>query len=165
MSINNVSSKLEEYEHLLEHKLLPVMKQSLKANPFQEIIWVYQSPTGDYVGPIYTAANLYIKIVNIAKLFYYNRSIRRILKYVFSSYQCNTRTILDHFCSVRDSGIVIWDSINVIVEDYLNSCALTGMIRVDKAQYLNCDDFIHPGFVASSISTQLLINHICAAAA
>lgn len=58
----------------------------------------------------------------------------------------------------------MWDSVNMIVEDYLQACALNQMLRDDKLEYLNCDDFIHPGYIALSISTQLLINHICAAA-
>lgn len=53
---------------------------------------------------------------------------------------------------------------NVIVEDFLQACFFNQMLRDDVMQYLNCDDYIHPGYIALSVSTQLLINHICAGA-
>lgn len=77
---NEIATSLEEYEHVLANVLLPVMKQSLNANPFQEIIWVHANPINDYVGPIYTAFSFNVAVVNNHKLIKYNKSIRRILK-------------------------------------------------------------------------------------
>jgi hypothetical protein len=67
--------------------------------------------------------------------------------------------------------VVIWDAINVIVEEYLRGCAITRYERSDNDYviiengidhgYLNCNDFIHPGMRAISMGTQLIFNHIC----
>lgn len=77
---NEVASRLEDYEYILERILLPLMKQSLKVNPHQQIIWVHQSPTNDYVGPSFTESSLTVAIVNNEKIQHYNQSIRRILR-------------------------------------------------------------------------------------
>lgn len=57
---------------------------------------------------------------------------------------------------------MIWDSVNVLVEEYLRACALTRVQRRDSSYYFNCNDFIHPGFGVLSSASQLFINHICA---
>lgn len=54
----------------------------------------------------------------------------------------------------------MWDSLNAFTEEYLRACG--SHKRSDRHKYLNCNDFIHPGFGALSIGTQLLVNHLCA---
>jgi hypothetical protein len=55
----------------------------------------------------------------------------------------------------------MWDAINAVVEEYIRACTLTKYERQDKEWYSKCRDFIHPGFRALFIATQLIINHIC----
>ncbi|XP_046459076.1 uncharacterized protein LOC124205659 [Daphnia pulex] len=119
------------YEKLLENELMPLINKSLNAHPRQEIIWLQQSPTIQ----TFRSGSVYPEL--IAK---YNQKIRRIFK--------NTR-------------VVMWDAINAVVEEYVRSCALAKLERRDKEWYSKCNDFIHPGFRALSIGTQLIINHLC----
>jgi len=81
--------------------------------------------------------------------------------------------IIRVFNHSRDTRVVIWDTVNSIVEEYLRACTLTKDERrdnehVDKERvdngYFNCKDFIHPGMGALSIATQLIISHICQSA-
>lgn len=57
--------------------------------------------------------------------------------------------------------MVIWDAVNIVVEEYLRACAITKIERQDTAEYMNCKDVMHPGFGALAIAAQLIMNHIC----
>ena len=57
--------------------------------------------------------------------------------------------------------MAVWETINVVVEEYLRGCGLTDIQRQDRAEYVNCKDIMHPGFGALSIVVQLVMNHIC----
>jgi hypothetical protein len=61
----------------------------------------------------------------------------------------------------RNTRVIMWDAINAVVEEYVRSCTLAELERQDKVWYSKCNDFIHPGFRALSIGTQLIINHLC----
>lgn len=75
-------------------------------------------------------------------------------------YQTNKTSI--NCIKNRGLNIVIWDSINAVVEEYLRSCALIQRLRKDNSKYFSCDDFIHPGYGALSVGTQILVHHLCA---
>lgn len=77
---NDVSKNLQEYEKLLEHVLLPLIKQSLAVHPHQEIIWLYQSPTNYYLSRVLETANKMEEVSSNTMIPHYNRSIRRIFK-------------------------------------------------------------------------------------
>ena len=57
--------------------------------------------------------------------------------------------------------MAVWETINVIVEEFWRGCGLTDVQRQDRTEYVNCKNDIHPGFGALSIAAQLVMNHIC----
>ncbi|KZS04101.1 Uncharacterized protein APZ42_033030 [Daphnia magna] len=139
---NNVTKGLQEYETLFVENVLPFVNRSLTLHPQQKIVWLLQNPTMEYAGP---SADRKVRVINPEKIVQYNSVIRRIFN--FSIY--------------RGTRVVIWDAVGVLVEEYLRACFLSKFHRKDKSWYANCQDFIHPGYRALSISTQHIINHIC----
>ncbi len=68
----------------------------------------------------------------------------------------------------RNSGVKFWDSGNPPVEEYARSCGhLEWTVRrvynerAYRDDYVNCHDMVHPGYVALSHATQILLNHLC----
>ena len=55
----------------------------------------------------------------------------------------------------------MWDSFTPAIEEYIRSCSLSRYLRQDRREYLNCRDFIHPGFGMLSLATQLIANYVC----
>ncbi|KZS01920.1 Uncharacterized protein APZ42_001255 [Daphnia magna] len=122
------------YVSLLEDKLLPLVEKSLAAHHRrQKMVWLYQSRTVEETTP--DAYDIYPDQIDK-----YNNEIRRVF---------------------NGSGVVIWDSISAIVEENVRACALTAFQRRDQKMYSNCYDFIHPGFGAVSLGSQLIFNHLC----
>ncbi|EFX67892.1 hypothetical protein DAPPUDRAFT_260933 [Daphnia pulex] len=137
---STIADSFRTYEKLLEKQLMPLINQSLTVHPRQEIVWLLQSLTS----MDRVNRGFYPETIRM-----YNNAVRLILK---------------------DTRVVMWETINLIVEEYLRGCALTRDERRDNENtdhervdngYLNCKDFIHPGMGALSIGTQLIINHIC----
>jgi hypothetical protein len=62
---------MEMYEKLLENELMPLINKSLVLHPYQEIIWLQQSPTIE---------NFNSGSVNPEMIAKYNKKIRRIFK-------------------------------------------------------------------------------------
>ncbi|KAI9562641.1 hypothetical protein GHT06_010095 [Daphnia sinensis] len=130
---NDVTHNLETFVSLVEDKLLPLIKKSLAAHPQQKIVWLYQSRTVLEMTPDFY--DIYPDDIDK-----YNNEIRRVL---------------------RGTGVVIWDSVNTIVEENVRACLLTAFERSDRKMYLSCYDFIHPGFRAVSLGSQLIFSHLC----
>ncbi|XP_057368116.1 uncharacterized protein LOC130689121 [Daphnia carinata] len=130
---NDVSPDLETFVSLLEGELLPLIKKSLAAHPQQKIVWLHQSRTVEEMTPDFY--DIYADDIDK-----YNKEIRRVF---------------------RGTGVIIWDSINAIVEENVRACDLTAFERRDRKMYLSCYDFIHPGFRAVSLGGQLIFNHLC----
>ncbi|XP_046450332.1 uncharacterized protein LOC124198516 [Daphnia pulex] len=137
---STIADSFRTYEKLLEKQLMPLINQSLTVHPRQEIVWLLQSLTS----MDRVNRGFYPETIRM-----YNNAVRLILK---------------------DTRVMMWETINLIVEEYLRGCALTRDERRDNENtdhervdngYLNCKDFIHPGMGALSIGTQLIINHIC----
>ena len=66
----------------------------------------------------------------------------------------------------RNMPVVIWDSGNPFTEKYIRAChQLKREEEYIRQQwlnaYFNCFDYIHPGYVALSQTTQILLNAIC----
>ncbi|KAI9562642.1 hypothetical protein GHT06_010096 [Daphnia sinensis] len=97
----------------------------MAAHRRQKIVWLHQSRTVEETTP--DVYDIYPDHIDK-----YNDEIRRVFK---------------------GTGVVIWDSINAIVEENVRACALTA--------YSNCYDFIHPGFGAIALGSQLIFNHLC----
>ena len=57
--------------------------------------------------------------------------------------------------------MAVWETINVVVEEYWRGCGLTEVQRQDNTEYTNCNVVLHPGFGALSIAAQFIMNHIC----
>lgn len=72
-----VTRDLEQYKEALEKKLLPLLQRNLAVHPKQEIIWLHQSPTIDYLGP---GADSAVHEITAEKIINYNRNIRQILR-------------------------------------------------------------------------------------
>ena len=53
----------------------------------------------------------------------------------------------------------IWNSSDVLVEEYVRSCGLNA--RTDGKEYQNCLNYIHAGFSIIDQTTQLLLNYMC----
>ncbi|XP_046450491.1 uncharacterized protein LOC124198610 [Daphnia pulex] len=123
----------ETYQTLLENELVPLMKKSLAVHPHQEIIWLKPSHT-----------------------------IERNVNSVIPVYQDKIKkytAILPR--ALKDTRIVIWDTINALAEEYIRACTLTRYDRQDVHYFENCHDLIHTGMRAISIGTRLLLNHLC----
>ena len=75
------------------------------------------------------------------------------------------------FNSNSETEVIIWDSGNPIVEEYIRGCSLLNRwrSRIDEYWgmsrpydgYFICNDYIHPGYVALSQLTQILLNCLC----
>lgn len=74
---NEVTTNLEDYTQLLEQDLLPAINENLSVHPSQEIVWLHQSPTIDYLGP---GADRKNHDVNANKILQFNRQIRHIFR-------------------------------------------------------------------------------------
>lgn len=78
----------------------------------------------------------------------------------------------------RNLGIRVWDSSNPLAEEYIRGCIAFPERVIRKIvnaqvleqevneffnieQFIDCQDFIHTGYVALSQATQLLYNDIC----
>jgi len=70
----------------------------------------------------------------------------------------------------ENSQINYWDSGNPLAEEYVRSChhlkrheIHPGKKWIDKnsRSYYNCIDFIHTGYVALSLTIQILLNKMC----
>ena len=71
----------------------------------------------------------------------------------------------------RGTQVIIWDSCSPIVEEYIRGCSLLSRRKTRIQEnwagprpydgYFNCYDYIHPGYVAVSQMTQILLNDIC----
>ena len=64
---------------------------------------------------------------------------------------------------------IIWDSSNLLVEEYIRGCLLVServqyeayLFTLPDHSYTDCHDYTHPGYSALSQATQLLFNDIC----
>jgi hypothetical protein len=69
------------------------------------------------------------------------------------------------------SKVLIWDSSDDLVEEYIRGCAYLNRkekklfgehMLIDYAfSYFNCGDYIHPGYSALSEATYLLFSDLC----
>ncbi|XP_057368637.1 uncharacterized protein LOC130689715 [Daphnia carinata] len=121
----------EKFENLLGNELMPLINRSLTVHSHQEIVWLSQSRTTQ----TFSSKNVYSPLIEK-----YNEKIHHIFK---------------------DTRVVLWDSINALIAEYLRACAIREFKRGDKLWYSNCGDFIHPGFSALFLSTSLIVDHIC----
>jgi hypothetical protein len=60
---------------------------------------------------------------------------------------------------LRDSGILFWDSMKQLTEEYVRSCFL--LERSDRFIYYACHDFIHNGYIVIDLGMQLIFNTMC----
>lgn len=77
MGPNNITSNLEMYEGLLKNHLFPLINESLRVHPEQQIVWLNQSPTLEVLGP---SADRATHGFSPEKISLYNHHIRRIFK-------------------------------------------------------------------------------------
>jgi hypothetical protein len=75
---NSITNSLETYETLFTRIFLPLINETLTRHPHQEIVWLLQSPTMEYMGP--GADNTNCNDVTPDKIIKYNQVIRRIFK-------------------------------------------------------------------------------------
>ena len=61
--------------------------------------------------------------------------------------------------SSSKSGIKVWNSASVLVEEYIRSCAINRHHDGGFKRYFACGDYIHPGTSATSDMIQILYNH------
>ena len=73
---------LETFETHLTRIFLSLINETLTRYPHQEIVWLLQSPTMEYVGPGADNANRRVTPDRIIK---YNQVIRRIFKWGISN--------------------------------------------------------------------------------
>ena len=71
----NLSDRL--FDDIVLQDLLPVLTQCLDNHPRLQIVWLYQTPTTDLVGPVKDVRNI---IIHMHKIRNFNNVIRRILK-------------------------------------------------------------------------------------
>ncbi|KAK4006652.1 hypothetical protein OUZ56_011810 [Daphnia magna] len=68
----------------------------------------------------------------------------------------------------NQSNLVIWDSSNTFVEEYIRGCEILERMQFGPvnildpgASFINCQDSVHPGYSALSQATRILYNDIC----
>lgn len=59
----------------------------------------------------------------------------------------------------RDSDVVWWDDYAAAAAAYARACTLWK--REDTLNYVDCQDYIHPGSEVVLIGTQYLLNRLC----
>lgn len=74
----NVSHTNRTFEDIVEHDLLPALRDCLIAHSQHKIIWHIQGPSLDLLGPI---TNDYNVEIHVKKIHQYNSITRRILGY------------------------------------------------------------------------------------
>ena len=63
--------------------------------------------------------------------------------------------------SFRDTGVTVWDSGNLIADEYVRSCSYNWEKRRDAKEYFHCSDHIHTSNVALILMNHLLLNKMC----
>ncbi|KZS12572.1 Uncharacterized protein APZ42_022703 [Daphnia magna] len=137
----------EEYTVYQENlkDISPVLSQLTNNS---RVIWLNQYPMLTfYEGmPYGGASNLDIILSENAHR--YNEAIRSIL--------------------ANRSSVRIWDSSNPLAEEYVRSCTLIrrghskfALSEDPDHSFIDCEDYIHTGYSALSLATQLLFNDIC----
>jgi hypothetical protein len=59
----------------------------------------------------------------------------------------------------RDSGILLWDSMKELTEEYIRSCFL--LERSDHFGYYACHDGVHNDYIVIDLGMQLVFNTMC----
>ena len=59
----------------------------------------------------------------------------------------------------RDSGILFWDSMKELTDEYIRSCFL--LERSDRFGYYACHDDVHNGYIVIDLGMQLIFNTMC----
>lgn len=72
-------------------------------------------------------------------------------------------TILRILHLIRNSGVILWESGNYLVEEYLRSCVLQERadLKYFGNAYFNCLDYVHPGYSALSHAIQSVLIELC----
>ena len=124
-------------------RLLSVLKRLHRRRPAIRIVWLNQPPTIDW---IFFKHEMYVRpfTIHSDKIERYNRVVRQVLE---------------------ENGshlVAFWDSSNRVVEEYVRSCSVaerTASQWIDT--WMDCTDYIHPGYSAMTQTTQILINDMC----
>ncbi len=66
------------------------------------------------------------------------------------------------FIKLRNNGVILWESGNHLVEEYLRSCVLQQRadLKYFGNAYFNCLDYVHPGYSALSLVLQFFFIEI-----
>ncbi|XP_057367724.1 uncharacterized protein LOC130688723 isoform X2 [Daphnia carinata] len=137
----------EEYNVYQESlkNISPVLNQLMNNS---RVIWLNQYPMLTfYEGMQYGGVNN-LDIILSENAHRYNEAIRSILE--------------------NRSGVHIWDSSNPLAEEYVRSCVFIrrghskfALSEDPDHTFINCEDYIHTGYSALSLATQLLFNDLC----
>ncbi|KZS16893.1 Uncharacterized protein APZ42_017539 [Daphnia magna] len=139
MHLQEDSSQYSEFKRGLT-ELLPILQRVAKHN---KVVWVKQYTVID---------NPFISSI------FYNH-MNNLIQIRPSIYQFNllVANIL------RDSGIILWNTGDLIVEGYIRSCFVLPRndLEFTGKAYFSCPDLVHPGFVAQAYATHLFLNEAC----
>ncbi|KAK4026938.1 hypothetical protein OUZ56_015961 [Daphnia magna] len=139
MHLQEDSSQYSEFKRGLT-ELLPILQLVAKHN---KVVWVKQYTVID---------NPFISSI------FYNH-MNNLIQIRPSIYQFNllVANIL------RDSGIILWNTGDLIVEGYIRSCFVLPRndLEFTGKAYFSCPDLVHPGFVAQAYATHLFLNEAC----
>ncbi|XP_032798078.2 N-acetylneuraminate 9-O-acetyltransferase isoform X2 [Daphnia magna] len=137
----------DEY-NVYQHKLKvinPILGQLAKGS---QVIWLNQYPMLTFYGGMPYGGVNDSDIILSEKAHRYNKDIRRIFG--------------------NHSSVRIWDSSNPLAEEYVRGCALfrrghpgPPLFRDPDHSFIDCKDYIHTGYSALSLATQILFNDIC----
>ncbi|KAI9559232.1 hypothetical protein GHT06_016021 [Daphnia sinensis] len=123
----------------------PILNQLSKGS---QIIWLHQYPMLTFYGGMPYGGVHDSDIILSEKAHRYNKDVRHILR--------------------NNSSIRIWDSSNPLAEEYVRGCALIRrghpgprFYKDPDHSFIDCNDYIHTGYSALSLATQILFNDIC----
>lgn len=136
-----IKNSFEQFENNLPKVLLVLERLSQRYDNRMKIIWFDQPTSIDVL--INNAPYSRPHQIDPDKIERYNKAARKHLK--------NHKNIIH-----------LWDSTNHAVEEYVRSCQ--GKFRSASQwidTWVDCSDYIHPGYNVITHNTQILLNYMC----
>lgn len=162
MHLQEDSSQYSEFKRGLT-ELLPILQRVAKHN---KVVWVKQYTVIDnpFISSIfYNHMNNLIQIR--PSIYQFNLLVANILRYMLHSISIGVEHHVTEisFSLLRDSGIILWNTGDLIVEGYIRSCFVLPRndLEFTGKAYFSCPDLVHPGFVAQAYATHLFLNEAC----